>query len=170
MWNRSWEIWNLFLQYSFWLLNVRMKFVLRPPYTTELKSWLPGTETKECRELVKYRVMYDISKNILRKYSNTYHWYFLNTCLEMSYIILYLANSWQFLVPVPAGTSVPSCTEAFIDIAYWISLTCATHLCRSFVGGAPVRLRTPSREVFKIQHLQLSIDLVTTDENRFSFG
>ena len=45
--------------------------------------------------------MYDISKKILRKYSHIYKWYFVNIFLEMSYITLYLANSWQFLVPVP---------------------------------------------------------------------
>ena len=60
----------------------------------ELKSRLPGTGIKICRELDKWRVMYGVSKKILTKYSNIYQWYFVNIFLEMSYIILYLAYFW----------------------------------------------------------------------------
>ena len=63
-------------------------------FTTELKFRLPGTRTKKCRELAKQRVIYKISKKILRKYSYIYQQYFVNIILEMSYITLYFANFW----------------------------------------------------------------------------
>ena len=47
--------------------NVEL-FILKPLYTTEFKSRLPGTGTKDCRELTKYRVICDIYKKILRRY------------------------------------------------------------------------------------------------------